>query len=281
MSAPKFKDIVKGVADIFKKDYVKDLGDPFTFEMTGEAPSGVEVTSSSTWDYTKSGAGMNTTLSATWSHPSGFTLEKLEFDPSAKGALTTETSLTGLAKGLKLEFKGNDADKGDLSFTYKLPNATINGGVDFMNFKTFDVAAATSMGDINAGVKCDFTKGKDGLKTSTSVAASYALGSKINLGLDVTGNFSKYGIMGSFNADKNITGAFRADVGGKAPVIQVGGVYKCNPATVIKGKVDVSSKVLDVSVKQSLDKNMKVTASASVSDFSFKSMVFGVKATLG
>ena len=86
--------------------------------MTSEGPSGVEVTSSSNWDYTKSGSGINTTVSATWSHPSGFTLDKLEFDPTAKGSLTTETSLTGLAKGLKLEFKGNDADKGDLSFRY-------------------------------------------------------------------------------------------------------------------------------------------------------------------
>lgn len=280
MSAPKFKDIVKSVADIFKKDFVKDLGDPVTFEMTSEGPSGVEVTSSSNWDYTKSGSGINTTVSATWSHPSGFTLDKLEFDPTAKGSLTTETSLTGLAKGLKLEFKGNDADKGDLSFTYKLPAATINGGMDFMNFKSFDIAAGTSMGDITAGVKCDLSKGKDGFNASTSVAAAYSMGN-LNLGLDVGGNFTKFGVLGAFKVDKDLTAAVRADLGGKSPVIQVGGVYKCNSATTMKGKINVSSKALDFTVKQSLDKNMKVTASASMADFSPKSMVFGVKATLG
>ena len=266
--------------DIFKKDFVKKDEAPITFEMTGEAPSGVEVTSSSTWDYTKSGSGIDTTVSATWSHPSGFTLEKLEFDPSAKGSLTTETSLTGLAKGLKLEFKGNDADKGDLSFTYKLPAATVTGGMDFMNFKTFDVAAATTFGDITAGAKCDFKKGKDGFATSASASASYAMGN-LFAGLDVTSNFSKYAVLSSFNVDKNITAALRADLGGKAPVFQVGGVYKCNPDTVIKGKVNVTSKALDLSVKQALDKKMNVTASAQLSDFSFKSMVYGLKATLG
>lgn len=280
MSAPKFKDIVKSVADIFKKDFVKDLGDPVSFEMTSEGPSGVEVTSSSTWDYTKSGSGINTTVSATWSHPSGFTLEKLEFDPSAKGSLTTETSLSGLAKGLKLEFKGNDADKGDLSFTYKLPNATVNGGMDFMNFKSFDIAAGTSMGDITAGAKCDVSKGKDGFSTSTAVAAAYSVGA-LTLGLDVGSNFSKYGVMGSFAVDKTITGAVRADLGGKSPVIQVGGIYKCNKATVMKGKINASSKAIDLSVKHSMDKNMKVTASCAMADFSPKSLTFGVKATLG
>ena len=136
------------------------------------------------------------------------------------------------------------------------------------------------MGDITAGVKCDLSKGKDGFNASTSVAAAYSMGN-LNLGLDVGGNFTKFGVLGAFKVDKDLTAAVRADLGGKSPVIQVGGVYKCNSATTMKGKINVSSKALDFTVKQSLDKNMKVTASASMADFSPKSMVFGVKATLG
>ena len=87
--------------------------------------------------------------------------------------------------------------------------------------------------------------------------------------------------MGSFAVDKAITGAFRADLGGKSPVVQVGGIYKCNAATCMKGKVNFNSKAVDLSLKQNLDKNMKVTASCTMADFSPSSLVFGVKATLG
>ena len=248
--------------------------------MTGEAPAGVEVTSSSSWDYTKSGSAIDTTVSATWAHPSGFKLEKLEFTPADKASLTTETSLTGLAKGLKLEFKGNDADKGDLSFTYKVPQATLTGEMDFMNFKKFNIAAATGVDQITAGVKLDVTKGDKGLNTTTAASASYAMGN-IFAGLEATNNFSKYGILASFAVDKSITAAMRADIGSKAPALQVGGVYKCNSSTTIKGKVNVMSKLIDLSVKQAMDKKFNVTASCQMADFSPKSMVFGLKATMG
>lgn len=253
---------------------------PITFEMTGEAPAGVEVTSSSSWDYKKSGSSIDTTVSASWAHPSGFTLEKLEFTPADKASLTTETSLSGLAKGLKLEFKGNDADKGDLSFTYKLPQATLTGEMDFMNFKKFNIAAASGMDQITAGIKCDIAKSDKGMSTTTAASASYAMGN-IFAGLEATNNFSKYGILASFTVDKSITAAVRADIGSKGPAVQVGGVYKCCPGTTMKGKVNIMSKALDLSVKQAMDKKFNVTASCQMADFSPKSLVFGLKATMG
>lgn len=280
MSFPSFKDITKKVGDIFKKDFVDPKNAPVVFEMTGDAPAGVEVTASSSWDYTKSGSAIDTTVSATWAHPSGFTLEKLEFTPADKASLTTETSLTGLAKGLKLEFKGNDADKGDLSFTYKIPQATLTGELDFMNFKKFNIAATTGMDAMTAGVKCDINKGDKGVSTTTAVSASYAMGN-IFAGLEATNNFSKYGVLASYAVDKTITGALRADLGAKSPSVQVGAVYKCNANTTIKGKVNVMSKMMDLSVKQAMDKKFNVTASAQMADFSPKSMVFGLKATMG
>ena len=266
--------------DIFKKDFVDPKNAPVTFEMTGDAPAGVEVTSSSSWDYAKSGSAIDTTVSATWSHPSGFTLEKLEFTPADKATLTTETSLSGLAKGLKLEFKGNDADKGDLSFTYKLPQATLTGEMDFMNFKKFNIAAATGMDQITAGFKCDIAKSDKGMSTTTAASASYAMGN-IFAGLEATSNFSKYGILASFAVDKTMTAALRADIGPKAPSVQVGGVYKCNSATTMKGKINVMSRMLDLSVKHAMDKKFNVTASAQIADFSPKGIVFGLKATMG
>ena len=71
-------------------------------------------------------------LALKWVHASGFTLEKLEVSPDCK--LVVETSLSNVTPGLKLEFKGNDANKADLSFTYSAPAATVTGEFDISGF---------------------------------------------------------------------------------------------------------------------------------------------------
>lgn len=281
MSFPKYGDVLKSVSDLFKKDFVKKDGAPVTFEMSADAPAGVTVTSTSSFDHSKDGAAIDTYVSAKWAHPSGFTLDKLEFNPSAKGSIVTETSLTGLAEGLKLDFKGNDNDKGDVSFTYKHPHGTVHGGVDIMNFKSFGVACVTGMDNFVAGVQTSVNKGKDGFSTKVNTTASYQL-NKIFAGVDVADNFSKYGVLMSFSADKNTVAAVRADMAAGGNVgVQVGASYKCNPSTTLKTKVDVNKQAVDFSVKQSFDKNFNVTGFAQVSSFSVKSMLFGCKATLG
>merc|ERR1712167_351386 len=123
-------------------------------------------------------------------------------------------------------------------------------------------------------------KSDKGMSTTTAASASYAMGN-VFAGLEATSNFSKYGILASFAVDKSMTAALRADIGPKAPSVQVGGMYKCNPDTTIKGKVNIMSKVLDLSVKQAMDKKFNVTASCQMADFSPKSLVFGLKATMG
>lgn len=73
-------------------------------------------------------------IAVKYAGPNGFTIDKLEAASDSK--LTVETSLTGLTQGLKLEFKGNESDKGDLSFTYNLPAVTLTGEFDATKFSS-------------------------------------------------------------------------------------------------------------------------------------------------
>ena len=64
----------------------------------------------------------------------GFTIDKIEAASDYK--VTVETSLVDVSEGLKLEFKGNDVDKGDVSFTYSLPAVTLTGEFDTVKFSS-------------------------------------------------------------------------------------------------------------------------------------------------
>lgn len=274
---PKFGDILKSVEDIFKKDFAAKGSSPVTFEMTADAPKGVSVTSESTYDFKNAIA---TSVSCEWAHPSGFKLDKLEFNPSADGNFTTETSLTGLAKGLKLEFKGNDSNKGDLSFVYTHPKATFTGKADANAFKSFEATAAAVFDDLSAGLKAVYGKDK---KVAVDVAASYKLGFKNTfIGFNATNNFKAFKGLMSLAVDSKITAAAVAEKADAKSDIKftAGGVYKCNANTTIKAKVDLAQK-LDFSVKQAVDKSLTVTTWTTINKFDFKGATFGAKAVLG
>lgn len=274
---PKFGDILKSVEDIFKKDFSSG-GAPVTFEMSADAPNGVSVTSESTYDFK---SPLSTSVSCEWSHPSGFKLDKLEFNPSgdaSRGSITTETSLTGLAKGLKVEFKGNDSDKGDLSFVYTHPQAVFTGKVDANGFGAFEGTAAASFDDVTAGLKANKMKNKS---VEVSAAASYKLGfNNAFVGANAESNFKKFKGLFSFAVDNKITAAAEATFDSAFKGAKLGAVYKCCPNTTIKAKFD-NKKTLDVSVKQAVDKSLTVTGWTQVGDFNFKGATFGLKAVLG
>jgi hypothetical protein len=277
----KYGDILKSVADIFKKDFAKKDEAPVTFEINVDGPHSTSFTSTSTFDM-KEGSKLGNTVSAAWSHPSGFALDKLEFDPSDSGSITTETSLVGLYKGLKLEFKGNDNDKADLSFTYKNPALVLTGSADIMGFKKFNCAAAKEVApNVTVGVDSSITTGKKS-GIAFNVAGSYTVPKSLFAGFEATKNFSAVTFLASYAADKDITAAAKIDysLDKGNMTAAMGAVYKCNANTTMKVKADMN-KVIDFSVKQNLDKNLVVTGFTQVKDFSYSSMVFGLKAVLG
>merc|ERR1711998_717277 len=95
-------------------------------------PEGSSITTNTSYDAKDS--SLTPKLSLKWANDNGFTLDKLEFSKDCK--MTVETSLTKIAPGLKLEFKGNDTNKADLLMTYKMPKATITGEYDIHGFSS-------------------------------------------------------------------------------------------------------------------------------------------------
>jgi len=236
------------------------------------------LTTTSTYDF-KAGSTLGNTLSAEWNGPNGFKLDKLEFDPKADGAWSTETSMdVPGVDGLKLEFKGNDSNKSDFSFTYKHAQATVQGSVDCSDFKSFDASVSTGKDDIAVGVGAAF---KQGAPANINVTASYTA-PKMFMGVNLTNNFADVKGLFSFAVDKNTTVAATSTYGTvkKNFGVNLGAAYKCNSSTTIKAKVDMDKNV-DLSVKQAINKSLTVTGWAKVTDLSPKSAAFGGKIVLG
>ncbi len=236
------------------------------------------MTSTSNYDF-KAGSALANTLSFEWKGPNGFKLDKLEFDPKADSAFTTETSLqVSGVDGLTLEFKGNDSNKADLSFIYKHAHATVEGAVDATDFKTFSGSISTGKDDLAVGVAAAF---KQGSSANISATATYTA-PKLFVGLQLTNNFADFKGLFSWALDKDVTIAATSTYGTakKNLGVNLGTSYKCNSNTTLKAKVDLD-KNIDFSVKQAVNKSLTVSGWTKVTDLSPKSAVFGGKIVLG
>lgn len=269
-----FKDILKSAEDIFKKDF----GDssPLTVEINSNLPfNGAKLTSTTTHNC-KYDSALENSLSLEYEHQSGFKLEKLEFAPGASGSFTTETSLT--QNDLKLEFKGNDNEKADISVKYVLPQATITANVDASDFKSYGATVSSGVDNIKFGLSADSKNG-----ASPSFAASVAMAAdKMFFGLNLTNNFTNIKGLFSFAVDSNVTVAANCTYGTAKKNLGAGiaTVYKCNKNTIIKAKADMNKNV-NLSVKQAVKEGLTATAWTSVSDFKPASATFGAKIVIG
>lgn len=158
-----------------------------------------------------------------WAHPSGFTLDKLE--STSEGKLSVETSLTGTAPGLKLEFKGNDNNKADLSFTYKVPSATVTGELDIVNFSSVKASVATGTGAVAVGASAEVKIAKSTVEsTSFDLGASYTLPKQAFVAVKATGSLSSYSALVSYSALKDITLLGKVDYAKETTTATLGGV---------------------------------------------------------
>lgn len=215
-----------------------------------------------------------------YGHSSGFTVDKLEISP--KGKVATETSLVGAAPGLKLEFKGNDTDKGDLGFTYSpSPVATFTGEVDLINFAKATGSVSVVKAPFVGGADVEGVFGKQGYESAKfGVGAGYSV-PNLFAGIRSTNSFSGFSGIVSYALNKELTLVGKvSSTAGKSPTSIIGGLYKYGPATTLKFKA-ASSGVINASVKQTFEKKFTVVGSVEIPSGFQTGYKFGVNATLG
>lgn len=213
-----------------------------------------------------------------WAHASGFTLEKLESTVDSK--ITVETSLTGAAPGLKLEFKGNDSDKADLSFSYTTPAATFTGDFDVSNLSSAKASVCGGNGPVVAGASADLKIAKSTVESTTfGVGVGYTVPKQLFVGVRAEKNFANYSALFTYNANKDVTLVGKVAYSAKDTSATLGAVYKCNPDTTIKVKADTNG-VFAAALKQNFEKKFTVTGSAEIPS-QLNTVKFGVNATLG
>jgi len=274
MSYPTFKDFDEKACDIFGEDF----DNKFSLKIKSCGPCSTVVTTNTSYDV-KAGS-LVPKLSLKWPHPSGFTLDKLEFSSAAR--LNLESSLTGLAPGLKLEFKGNDSEKADLSATYNHAAATFTAELDINKLECAKASINGGSGAFTAGAAVDIKIAKSAVdSTNFEVGVGYTVPKQAFVSVRAGGNFSNFSTLFTYSAVKDIILAAKVShsTGNSSTCADFGAVYKCNPDTNVKVKVS-SGGVLSASVKQAIDKKFSVIASAEVPS-DFNTFKWGVNATLG
>jgi len=277
MSFPIFKDFDKSVSDIFSEEFDYK----YALKVKSSGPSNTTLTTNTNYD-TKENK-LVPKLSLKWAHASGFTLEKLEVDQGLKVAV--ETSLTGVAPGLKLEFKGNDADKADLSVTYKCPAATVTGEFDISQLASAKASVFGGNGPFGVGANADLKIAKSSVESATfGVGVSYAVQKTAFFALRADKNFSNYTALASYNtkcplSGKDLVLATQVGHNAKDTTASVASVYKCCPDAGFKFKV-ATNGVFSASLKQVFDKKLTVIATAEV-PLQLNTFKVGVNATLG
>jgi hypothetical protein len=277
MSFSTFADFDKKLKDIFTEDFKTE----FSFKSKSKAPNNLTFTSTSTWSDPFQSRNIHQKLGVKWEHPSGFNLEKLEVD--SKGKVATETSLVGAAPGLKLEFKGNDSDKADLSFTYKIPAATINAEVDGIMFQRAKVSVFGGVGPVSAGLAANLTMSSGGNSQVYEAGATYNGVKDLNVAL--WANSTKdFRVLGKYKVNDKFNAAIQIDKNSQS----VAGIYGCcSDKTSTKFKITRNAEGsigAATSVTQTIESNFKVTTVASIdkfSGFSPSNIKWGVNCQLG
>jgi len=275
MSYPVFKDFDKSTNDLLDDDF----DSKYSLKIKSPGPYASTVTTTTTWSCKDNSCSLSPKLSLKWIHPSGFTLEKLEVSQDAK--LNVETSLNGVAPGLKLEFKGNDSDKADVSFNYSIPQATFSGEIDIHNLSSAKASVLGGHGAFTAGVCAEVKLGKGSSSVDQTI---FGLGvGYTNPGLFVGArackNFSNYSARFTYDATKEVTLLGKVNYNSKDTSATLATVYKCCPNTTLKVKADTNG-IFAASIKRSCEKKLQVIGSAEVPS-SFNTVKFGLNAILG
>ena len=217
---------------------------------------------------------MDATISAKYSHPSGFSLDKLE--ANGKLSLVTETSLVGTFPGLKFEFKANDTTKADLGFVFNHHLATVTGELDVNSLSKANASVSFGQKNVVGGAAVDVSFAK-GVVTPTFNAGLGYSADKVFAAVRASKNFTELSAIASYAAAQNWTLVSKVARGVDSVNTDVGVVYHHDPK--VQWKAKVSSKgAIDVSYKRNVTDSVSVVATAVIT--SALAPKFGLSATL-
>jgi hypothetical protein len=269
-----FKDFDKDVADLFSDDF----DNKYTLKVKAAGPEGTTVSTNLELVDKEGKQSLKPKLTLKYPHPSGFTLDKLEVSNDCR--LSVETSLDRLGvPGLKLDFKGNDAEKADVGFKYIMPAATFTGEVDVNSLNRAEGAISTGHGPFAGGVSAVYAGVGDAKKVTLGLGVSHVVPNVCYTAVRANNNFSNFSLLFSYAAVKNLTVAGQVDHSTKKTLATGLVGYKVDPVTVVKVKGN-SEGIINASVKRSFDKRLTVAASVEV-PHTLKTAKWGVNATLG
>lgn len=277
MSFAIFKDFDKEAADIFADDF----DSKFSLKVKSAGPFSTTLTTNIEVVDKEGKQSLKPKVTLKYPHASGFTLEKLEFTNDLK--LTVETSLVNTLPGLKVEFKGNDSDKADVSFKYVHPAATFTGEFDVNSLAKAEASVSAGSGAFTGGLNAQFTGGKDDGKVPTKVSVGVGIAHTVPnvcfTSLRAKDNFSAFNLLFSYSSVQNLVLAGQVNHSAKKSLASAVASYKVDRDTTFKVKGNTEG-IVAASLKKNFEKKFSVVGSVEV-PHTLKSVKWGVNATLG
>ena len=214
-----------------------------------------------------------------WAHHSGFSIDKLEVSSCEK--VNIETSLTGVAEGLKFDFKGNDSSLGTVGAVFKHKLATVATELDISGFSFLKASAIGGSNGVSAGAAATFALGNKFAVSDYSAALGWKNDS-VFVGLKANNKLADFNTFVQYQAKPNLGVNAQIDVTPKASAhnVTVGVSYKCCENISTKAKFS-SNGLINASLKKNFPNKLSVVGAVGVDVHKLEAYNFGVTATLG
>jgi len=213
-----------------------------------------------------------------WKGPSGFSIDKLTMKPDGTHAM--ETSLGGLAPGLKLTFKGDDANQGDLGAEYTKGPIAATAVCDIIMGSTVSGSVCFAAKDnVNVGGSAQYDIKGSALK-------SFGVGASVTQGpLFASITTSKFdsadlGLLYTVNSDLKLATSSSHSASKPLDKVTVGCIFN-NNFGVLKGKF-TSDGAIEAALIKDVSKGVTVNPSFKISaQKPADSFAFGLGVTIG
>lgn len=226
-------------------------------------------------------------LTFKWQHASGFAIDKLQLKNN--DGVVTETSMTGVAPGLKFTFKGDDNLKGDLGVEYGIENTTLTGELDVVEFSNLRLSGVAAYQKFLLGGDLAYRL-PGGEKPSNLEHYTLAAGYNAHPVFATIGtrNLSTVDFHVHYTYQKYVLGAIvNHNLDGAAqPTVTLGGSCRCSPVTTVRAKTvipkaNASNAVLAAAVSHNAAKGVNVVGSVETALNNVNAAKLGLQITLG